>query len=216
VIAMTTQNPALIRLVTGRYRDLQGLATVADAAFLLLFAGVGYLARSGWIDRTPAMVLVIAVGGAYLWARFTVIRRRIDAYYASRYGRVQWSLGRPFLFPMYLQGTVSTQMLLDMGIPLPARVAIVLLVLGGLPGWIVVRDWPYRAHWLLPVAAGIVVAAMFSGVTTHEQAKDWLLPALLACGASLAFAGLLDHLLLMRTLHPGPSDQPERAPVQTP
>ena len=211
---MTTPKPALIRLVTGRYRDLQGLATVADAACLLLFGAVGYLNQSGWIDRSG--LLLIVIGLAYVWARFTVIRRWIDAYYASRFGRVHWSLGRPFSFPVYLQGIVLSPNLVDMGVPVPARVAIVLLVLGGLPGWIVVRDWPYRAHWLLPVVAGVVVAAMLSGITTHELAKDWLLRALLACGASLALAGLLDHLLLVKTLHPGPSGQHERLPVQTP
>jgi hypothetical protein len=216
VIAMTTQNPALIRLVTGRYRDLQGLATVADAAPLLLLAAGGYAYHAAWLDRSRSIVLGIAVCGGYLWARFTWIRRWIDAYYANRYGRVQQSVGRPSPFLMYFQGIVLAPTLHDMGVPVPARVAIVLLVLGGVPGWIVVRDWPYRAHWLLPGAAGVVAAAMFAGVTTHEQVNAWLVPTLCACGVSLALAGLLDHALLTCSLHPSPSDQPERAPVQTP
>jgi hypothetical protein len=89
-------------------------------------------------------------------------------------------------------------------------------LLAGLPARVVVRDWPYRAHWLLPAAVGVVAAATYAGVTTHDQARAWVPSALLACGASLTLAGLLDHALLMKTLHPVPTDQAEGAPVQAP
>jgi hypothetical protein len=216
VIAMTTHNPALIRLVASRYRDLQGLSTVADAAVLLILAAGAYLHRSGWLDTSSLVAVFIAICAAYFCVRFTRVRRWIDAYYANRCGRVHHSLGRPFPFAMYFQGLLLPQMLRDMGLPVPVGTAFALLLLAGLPGHIVVRDWPYRAHWLLPVAAGVVVAAMFAGVTTHAQAQAWLFPSCFACGASMAFAGLLDHTLLLKTLHPKPSDLPERAPVQAP
>jgi hypothetical protein len=210
---MTTHNPALIRLVASRYRDLQGLSTVADAALLLLSGAGIYLAHAGWREWGWWFLILMSV---YVWARMTWIRRWIDAYYASRCGRVRWSLGFPFAFPLYLQGLLLAPILLDLRVPTQVRVAFVLLLLGGLPARIVSRDWPYRAHWLLPCAAGVVVAAMFAAVNTRQQATAWLPLAFFACGGSLAFSGLLDHALLVKTLHAGRSDQPERAPVQVP
>jgi hypothetical protein len=210
---MTTHDPALIRLAAGRFRDLQGLSTVADAALLLLCAAGLHLARSGWTGSAWGILFLTA---AYGWARFTRIRRWIDGYYVNRCGRVHWSLGFPFAFPLYMQGLLCAPVLVDVDVPTPVRVAFVLLLLAGLPFRIVVRDWPYRAHWLLPFAAGVVLAVMFAAVNTREEARAWLPEALVTCGASLALAGLLDHALLLKTLHAGPSHQSERTPVQAP
>lgn len=212
---MTTHRPALIRFITGRYRDLQGLSTVADAGLLFLSAVGVYLARSGWVAAKWKFI-ILAAYAAYGWARFTLIRRWIDAYYASRCGRVHWSLAFPFAFPLYMQGLLGAPILVDLHVPAPVRVTLVLVLLAGLPARIAVRDWPYRAHWLLPFAAGVVLATRFTAVHTPEQARVWLPDAFFACGVSLALAGLLDHALLLKTLHAGPSDQAERAPVQGP
>ncbi len=212
---MSTYHPGLIRLVASRYRDLQGLLTVADAALLLMPGATLYLHRLGWVG-SPWLYGCLGCYAAYGWARFTVIQRRIDAYYANRCGRVELRLGRPFMFPLYMQGTLGAAILVDVGLPAPLRVALVLLLLAGLPGRIVVRDWPYRVHWLMPFATGVVLAVLFAAVTTKAQAKAWLPGAALACGTSLALAGLLDHALLIKTLHAPPSDQPERAQVQAP
>ena len=96
------------------------------------------------------------------------------------------------------------------------RVALVMVLLAGLPAWIAVRDWPYRAHWLLPLAAGVVLALGFATVSTPAQSFAWLSDAYFAGGVSLALAGLLDHTLLLKTLQAGPSGQAEGAPVQAP
>ena len=80
---MPTDDPRLIRLVTARYRQMHGLATIADAGYPLI-VGTGFLLLTEeWHAAVFGLVLL-----AFMVARFTWMRRRIDGYYALRYGRV--------------------------------------------------------------------------------------------------------------------------------
>jgi len=70
---MSARDPALVRLIAGRYRELQGLSTIADAGFPLICAAGYYLLSEEW----HALILG-AVLAFYLWARFSWLRRRFD------------------------------------------------------------------------------------------------------------------------------------------
>src|SRR5262249_61734579 len=68
---MSARDPALVRLIAGRYRELQGLSTIADAGFPLICAAGFYLLSEEWHALVLGPVLAF-----YLWARFSSLRRR--------------------------------------------------------------------------------------------------------------------------------------------
>jgi hypothetical protein len=210
---MSAKEPALVHLVAGRYRDLQGLSTMANAAMLLLCAGFVYWGRERW--HLPVMAAVV---GGYLWFRFTWLRAALDEYYTRRCGRAGVSQYARVQGVFILQGAISAPVLRDLHVPMPAGVAIILLMLGGEAAWIAARDLPYRAHWWLPVFAAVICAAKYTGVTTVEQTFAWEAFALLTAGTAWALAGLGDHALLLRTLtHQGElSGVPDRAEPPSP
>src|SRR3954471_6945281 len=85
-------NPALIRLVSARYNELQGLRTMAEAGMVLAFGGVlrgskamdeGNIAV-GW----PTLLAVTALCGFSLYCCAGPRGRWLDRYSGSRYGRV--------------------------------------------------------------------------------------------------------------------------------
>jgi hypothetical protein len=81
-------------------------------------------------------------------------------------------------------------------------VVVFAVVLVGRAAWCVVRDWPYRIHWLLPAASGAVATVAYAHVVNREQAGLWWGEFGVLIGASLLVAGWFDHLLLSKTLKP--------------
>lgn len=205
---MATRSPALIRLVTARYRDMQGLRTIVEATLpfgLGLSLLVGRLA-SELADSLWPMALVFIPMAIWLWAKQTRIIRRIDAFYAERCGRVGGVLGLSAAVTYesaFVQAVVFLPILIQVGWPLWARIAIVLPLLTAQPLWTVVRDAPYRMHWLLPALVGFIAAFRLVDVRTSEQAFIWQMWVGIAGGLAIACAGALDHRLLLQTLHGG-------------
>jgi hypothetical protein len=208
-----------IAFVTRRFHDLQGLRTVADAVPPVIFAA---LLRSGESNRN---VIILACGlAAYFAARATWIRSRLDAYYSRRLGRVDRSVPNPdrtllfspsrplgwgdrnpnqdWIFLIY-QGLISAPMGRDMHLPVFVQVLLTMLMLGFPPIWILVRDWPHRAHWLLPLGVGVAFALRLGVVATSQEAVAWQVLVCLGCGVALAIVGALDHLLLVKSLGGG-------------
>ena len=68
--------------------------------------------------------------------------------------------------------------------------------------WIVIRDWPHRIHWLLPVAVGVSSGLRLVSVVTPADLRDWEVLVCVAGSLAIAAAGLLDHGLLADTLTP--------------
>jgi hypothetical protein len=101
-------------------------------------------------------------------------------------------------------------------VPTPARVALIMVMMAGVPAWVVVRDWPYRAHWILPLVAGVAGAATLAGVRTETQAWEWQRLVGLLGGLSIAVAGLLDHALLLKALGNGRALEVAQADPQLP
>jgi hypothetical protein len=194
--------PALIRLVTGRYYEMQGLTTLADAVLPIHFGLVYAFFYSGASESLWLLVTLLLIPMVYwLWARYTWVRRRIDAFYNERCGRVTAVIGLEYN-GFFIQATMALPVLIPAGTPSWALALVALGLLSIHPLWIVRRDWPYRTHWLLPAAVGVVAALMMFGVRTKEEAFAWQMRLLLAGGASLAVVGMLDHRLLVRTLRP--------------
>src|SRR5262245_14966990 len=203
---MSANDPVLIRLVAGRYRELQGFSTIADAGLPMISAVAFYLISEEW----HALILG-AVLGLYLWARYGWLRRRLDDYYAQRCGRVAARF-----VPMTTLGLVVAfgygKILSDFHVALPVRIVIMMVALSAWPIWIVVRDYPFRLHWLAPALVGFAWAPRLAGLTTFAQFFGWQRSGLLALGATIAFAGLLDHALLVSVLKPVEVAEPATGP----
>jgi hypothetical protein len=217
-----------IAFVTRRFHDLQGLRTVADAVPPLIFAA---LLRSAQSHRN--VIILICVLAAYFVARATWIRSGIDAYYSRRLGRVDRSgsdLDGTLLFSqprplgwtdrsgpdandIFLRTFLSYFCVLNAAsmrpdAPLPGFVQIgfimlMLLMLGLPPVLILIRDWPYRVHWVLPLGVGVAVALRLGAIETSQELLACVVLAYVGCGVALAIVGALDHLLLVNSLGGG-------------
>jgi len=193
-------DPRKIRLVAGRYRELQGLATVADAAVLLVCAAV-----FPWAVAAPGRLnAALALVGACVLVRATWIRLRLKAYYTRRFGRVAPRLPPQNAALNLVQGALFAVTFGPIVPPL-AHYAIVLAMVAAPSSWIVVRDRPYRAYWLLPFGVG-GGAALLLMAAPARQAEAWLPLVLLGDALALAVAGWLDHALLAGTLGAGTCD----------
>jgi hypothetical protein len=77
--------------------------------------------------------------------------------------------------------------------------------------WILVRDWPYRPHYVLLCAAAIVAMLMtidVASVAGHVGRLMAFLRAYAVLGAAIAAVGLLDHQLLLTSLRHGTPPPP--------
>jgi hypothetical protein len=216
---MTTKDPALIRLVTARYQEMQGLKTIVDAALPL---GLGLCLILGayaseLVDASWPIVLILIPMGSWVWVKHALIARRIDAFYRERCGRVRGVIGVSAVLTheaMLMQAVVFVPLLVRSGAPLWLRIAITLPLLVVHPFWTAIRDSPYRMHWLLPAVVGFVAAVRLVDVHTTEQAFMWQMWVSVAGALVIACAGALDHRLLLQTLGVGvhPTDSIEQVP----
>jgi hypothetical protein len=204
---MSTKNPALIRFVASRYRELQGLRTVGDAGFLLLNAAGFWFIM--WTERESSAFVLGAVLSAYIWRYFWRLGPQLDRYYATRFGRVgpQFNYWPVFLWMM--QGPMAAPILSDMGAPATIAKTLVLILIAARPAWIAIRDFPFRAHWLVVAIVGILHAAQLP--PTRPAIFAWEMRVFFAVGLAWAFAGLCDHVILVRTLRPGAAAASEEA-----
>ena len=202
---MDASRLSLIRFVAARYRSLQGFRTVADGIFLLLMPLV--IRFDGHGGGKPAEV----VGSTILFvAAVSLVQDLVAARYNRRFGRA----GRTptgdrtvvfAFFVAYAIGVIAAQLTDAPWL----RAAIATVALGAGPLWIVYRDWPHRAHWLLPLAAAIAGGALFAGVEGVPAIADWSVFVWRAGGLALIAAGLLDHALLVRFMTPDGHENPE-------
>jgi hypothetical protein len=199
-MAIHHHDTKLIRLAAGRYHELQGLATIADTGLLLTYASFLSWGYEEWHADVMGAIVV-----GWLIARATLIRWRITAYYARRCGRV--AAKAVMLDPsfMFLMGLLYGSWSRTWHVPMPVRVALIMVPLAAEPAWIAARDWPHRAHWILPIMVGVLGAASLAVVSTDEQSFAWQGLFGLLGGLSIAAAGWLDHALLLKVLGNGPA-----------
>jgi hypothetical protein len=197
---MQTPDLRLIRLVAARYQRMQGLRTMADAFWPLWFAALLHFV-SDWWDAA----LFFAVMIAYMWSRSTWLPRRIEAYYAERFGRAgadRW--GREDLGFWFSMAISFHETLRDMfRAPDYVRIGLILPVLCAYPLWIVVRDAPFRLYWLAVFLVGFTATIRIPWVPIGEGRHLWERDSYLAIGLALLAAGALDHLLVAYTLRGG-------------
>ena len=204
---MASPDLAVIRFVTTRYRDLQGLRTVLDGVTMASFWTI---LRWAPADRSPVTFFVASL----LWAGLSMWGgARVRRYYAGRFGRATPAGGDRFDESVHaLAHDPYRVMLASTAISLGGQFALLLPVLTATTAWKVWRDRPYRSHWLVPVAVGAGFSLAFFELRTAAQFRDWQSWLMVTGGMSLMIAGAMDHRLLMTTMPAaGAAERLERA-----
>ena len=192
---MTQERLERIRLLSRRFRELQGLRIAFVGAALVLVLG-GYLITTSKPTDTGAMIAV-----AISFVLIVPAQWRLNHYYAAKFGR-QVSSRPPNYWRFFFIGfaySVVTSTLnakipeIPAGAPSLAFVAMASI-------WLAIRDWPWRAYYLLAtvaVATGFIASAPVTGVLEPGMT---LAAIFLLLGASMVPIGVLDHLLLVRLM----------------
>lgn len=188
-----------IRYVTQRYRHLQGLRLIPLAVPFLASAAwrAGYL---GWAPGTAGR-------GPEHWVAIIFLLSLVAAiafgpYYQRQFGAVQpqWRIRGP----LTLVGSVGALALaMWLQSRQPAAISLPLLVIAASVGYVGVLDGLTRPHYLAVSASCLSLAMLGAGVAPHTRVV--LLDA--ATGTGLIVVGLGDHLVIRRTLTPGPHVQ---------
>ena len=193
-------NPRLIRIVAAQFEDLQGLRVTAWIAWICVWTWTFQ-----FLPRSEAIRVFLVVLNAVIYVPF--VREPLRRYYARRVGRVS---GQHFP-PVELRWAIW----LIVAIPIAGGArpnAVLCLVWIAYPIYLAWSGWPYRMQHLLTVAvaAGVAVARLSSGPAEPVPDVQIARP-LLVLALTVAVTGLIDHLVLTRTMRPrGEADLPDR------
>lgn len=182
-----------IHLLSRRFHELQGLRVAVAGAIMALVVG-GHLLATPAPSNDGAMIallgsFVLIVPG--VWS--------LNGYYAAKFGR-QVPAPRRYPWPTLLiwwayfavAWTLNARFeAIPAGAPTAATVALASV-------WMAIRDWPWRAYYLLAPAAvgiGFIASAPVSGLLEPGMTLGVIF---LLLGASMVPIGLLDHFLLVR------------------
>lgn len=200
---MTREQLERVRLLSRRFHELQGLRVALAGALLALVVGV-YVLTTPEPSTNGALIamllsFVLIVPG--VWS--------LNRYYATKFGRQVWSppqhpsrIQLVFLAYFVVAWTLNARFeAIPAGVPTVTTVAFASI-------WLAVRDWPWRAHYLLAPAAvgiGFIASAPMMGILEPGMTVSMLF---LLLGASMVPIGLLDHLLLVRLMKEARELQP--------
>jgi hypothetical protein len=189
---MEPSSYARMKLAAERFPELQGLRgaliggviLLGDALYVLLPPLVGIdTTRAGVIGVSAAAV--IGVTGML----------SLDRYYAAAFGRMTPLPRARWFGLLVIPGSMMLGLTVERLRSLPAW-SLFFTALAAISLWIVIRDWPFRAHYLLSCAAGLIAAGLcWQYAPVGQGAPDRF--ALLAIGAAMAVCGARDHALLV-------------------
>jgi hypothetical protein len=184
---------ARIRLLSSRFRELQGLRVALAGGTMAIVFGSYLLAAAPTSSGAMIALLVsfvLMIPGEW-W---------LHHYYARTIGRQVPAPRNPWPVVVFATIYVAIGVFLNRqfpeipsGAPTMATVALASLL-------VAIRDWPWRAHYL-GVAAAVTVAfcANMFGAGVIDPGMT-LTTVFFATGLSFIPAGLLDHRLLLKLM----------------
>lgn len=195
-----------IRLLSARFHQLQGLRVALTGVCIALIVG-GYLVFSPQPTDNGSMValavsFVPVIPGVWL----------LNRYYATTFGRQVLSPPEQRYLPVFVFFYFLLGMILNATIPAIPAGAPTAVTTALISVWVAIRDWPYRAHYLLVTAAvvlGFAVSASGAGLLPAHLTLGTIFVLL---GASFVAVGVLDHLLLVKLMKEARQTQTSRAP----
>ena len=181
-----------VRYVTSHYPELQGIRWIVLGVMCLLSAAEDV----GWI---PTWLFVAAILPLTIAVLVMVVR-----YYQRTYGRVT--------LPAGLRNVATTNMIgvlvLMAGFQIDKMFEPALFLTPiGFAIWVFLRymiDRRYRTHYLV-IALVVVILDVIRTLVAPDPASLWAQNGFVIwvlIGAGLIVSGMLDHLLLSRTLKP--------------
>ena len=173
--------------MTRRFSGLWGLQSVALGVWLL---AILVQHRLPYLDYAQAKYGLLS---SSLLITIVLIR----AYYMRRFGRIERREDNRFWWIVWLGITVALvdTVTFTRGVPSAFFFTIAAFSAGS-----VMRDWPFRIHRLLLVAAALFASLTFAQVTGDETRGTWLRQTLPIIAVALIVAGAGDHRLLATTL----------------
>lgn len=204
-----------IRYVTQNYERLQGLKVLPVGVFMLMISALT-LFRLDLPGMTPEeegtlFGVLLFFGGLFGLLVAVLIGWVIGGRYERRYGKARrLRLSRRALVLIFV-GTVAFYVAdtVDAALPIPFYPSYLILGAAGVVFW-----WPerrFRSHYLAAAAVFVIVGLLpLLGVLPENYAE---VPGLifLLLGLSTIAVGLLDHLLLVRTMKQLPEEEDGRA-----
>jgi hypothetical protein len=197
-----------IEFVTRRYIELRGLTSAllgAIVALSALFARAalgpdGSLYPLFEIPMMSLMILIAPIEIAYQLA----FGRAKPPFWRDVVGAVPILLITSGIFADWAQllGILSA----------PASVGALLFALYG--AWIVLRDWRWRPYYVLLCGAAVIAIVTSAGAApdgTYASRLMTYLCAYAVLGVGITAVGLLDHRLLITSLHDGAAPPPTTA-----
>jgi hypothetical protein len=200
--AMTHDDLRLVRLVAGRYGELQGLRRVVDAASLVL---MWLLLQLPGVQQRPRpyQLALLTWAALTMWSTASAM-----LWYRARFGSTPGGGTRE---AADRADVISRTLLLWIVTALGGAFGAVLPLLTVYAAWIAWRDRPYRAHWLLLVLVGTIFSVAFYSMDSAGALRQWEWRFVWTAAPTLAMVGLLDHRLLARAMHLGLKSAPEVA-----
>jgi hypothetical protein len=212
------QDVRRIAFVSERFFELQGLGPALLGGALLFDAWLSHAlgAAHRTFDSFQVGLFAMIVAGQAAPSLLKAYRRTFGDIVATRAQRVRASL--PALL-IYVGSMADMSAAMDHPRGGPSVAAV---MMAAAAGWIVVRDWRWRAHYLAALAAGLTGAIVTAAVAPAPDRfgldparSEAFLLAYALMGLGLVFSGLLDHRLLWSSLQPARQDDagpPEREP----
>lgn len=200
-----------IVFVTERFGELRGLVCASTGAFLILGV-ITWTLLPGEIRNVFQNVAFLA-GMATIWSM-----GGIEAYYERWYGRAPMRASshpgdpRPVMPDTVGAQTMQLAIMCDLlrGFMYPGGGSIAAAGLVGYSIWVMVRDWRYRSHYVVALAAGIAgivvtwsvpLGFRVNGHSDAAIAVPYVVNYALI-GMALVFVGVLDHRLLAQAMRP--------------
>lgn len=200
-----------VRYVTANYERLQGLKVVPSGVVLLLLSALTLLRFDlpGMAPEEEGALfgVLFFLGGIFGILVATVLGWIVGGWYERRYGKVRRSPPGRRAVALLVVGTVAFWAAYTLDATLRPPVYLPCLVIGatGTVFW-----WPerrFRAHYLLAATAFVVVGLLpLFGVLPRGFASEPDLLLALA-GLSAVAVGVLDHLLLTKTMKALPEEE---------
>jgi hypothetical protein len=203
-----------IAFVTGRFLELQGLLPAAFGMALVF--GCLVVRTTGEAGRHVGeiqAVLFAAMYSGFVGREILAGYRRV---HGDAVGTTRQKLSATLPTMLVMVGAILDMLSRDAGRPGPSAASLALIAFSG---WIVVRDWRWRMHHLVGVAAGVMGALMTASAPVSmdrwgidpARAEIFVI-AYMLIGLSMAATGLLDHRLLTQshavTAEPAPHGRP--------
>jgi hypothetical protein len=182
----------LVRLVTRKFNELQGLRVVAAGVQMALFTYVLNHFNSGPLDgllQLFGLVLVVT------WSSWTA--HWVPEYYFRRLGRVV-----PTRDPeRWIRAAWLVLWILPITFGGPFRV--VWLIWALCPAWLIMDGWPYRAHHVVTLAAaGYLAWLRIVGPNGFPETAWLVVGGIYLLSLVMVLTGFADHAVLRRCLQP--------------